>query len=128
MSGDATNVIGELFRSLTTGCVVAGLVVKSFGSIYMEVCCEGYLKDDAETNCMFDKIIVDVVQRLNFNVDVVQRIKNKFKLQFYWSYRSSSCCLCFRVFLLKDLEAVPAGYDIVPAGHVLVSADRYRIC
>nr|GEU39661.1 hypothetical protein [Tanacetum cinerariifolium] len=33
-----------------------------------------------------------------------------------------------RVFLLEDLEAVPAGYDIVPAGHVLVSADRYRIC
>nr|GEZ10636.1 hypothetical protein [Tanacetum cinerariifolium] len=32
------------------------------------------------------------------------------------------------VFLLEDLEAVPAGYDIVPAGHVLVSADRYRIC
>nr|GFB26257.1 hypothetical protein [Tanacetum cinerariifolium] len=26
------------------------------------------------------------------------------------------------------IEAVPAGYDIVPAGHVLVSADRYRIC
>nr|GEZ80104.1 hypothetical protein [Tanacetum cinerariifolium] len=29
---------------------------------------------------------------------------------------------------LPDLQAVPAGYDIVPAGHVLVSADRYRIC
>nr|GEW35337.1 hypothetical protein [Tanacetum cinerariifolium] len=26
------------------------------------------------------------------------------------------------------IEAAPAGYDIVPAGHVLVSADRYRIC
>nr|GFA06084.1 histone deacetylase 14 [Tanacetum cinerariifolium] len=26
------------------------------------------------------------------------------------------------------IEAVPAGYDIVPAGHVLVFADRYRIC
>nr|GEX72553.1 hypothetical protein [Tanacetum cinerariifolium] len=26
------------------------------------------------------------------------------------------------------IEAVPAGYDIVPAGHVLVSADRYIIC
>nr|GEZ19376.1 hypothetical protein [Tanacetum cinerariifolium] len=26
------------------------------------------------------------------------------------------------------IEAVPDGYDIVPAGHVLVSADRYRIC
>nr|GFA16007.1 hypothetical protein [Tanacetum cinerariifolium] len=26
------------------------------------------------------------------------------------------------------IEAVPAGYDIVPAGHVLVSTDRYRIC
>nr|GEW88635.1 ribonuclease H-like domain-containing protein [Tanacetum cinerariifolium] len=51
-----------------------------------------------------------------------------FKLRFCWSYRSSSCCLCFRVFLLEDLEVVFAGYDIVPAGHVLVSADRYRIC
>nr|GEZ25225.1 hypothetical protein [Tanacetum cinerariifolium] len=40
-----------------------------------------------------------------------------FKLRFCWSYRSSSCCLCYRVFLLEDLEAVPAGYDIVPAGH-----------
>ncbi|GJW99656.1 hypothetical protein Tco_0183570 [Tanacetum coccineum] len=29
-------------------------------------------------------------------------------------------------FLLEDLEAVPADY--VPAGHVLISADRYRIC
>ncbi|GJW98611.1 hypothetical protein Tco_0180419 [Tanacetum coccineum] len=29
-------------------------------------------------------------------------------------------------FLLEDLEAVPAG--LVPAGHVLISADRYRIC
>ncbi|GJS34864.1 hypothetical protein Tco_0533246 [Tanacetum coccineum] len=28
-------------------------------------------------------------------------------------------------FLLEDLEAVPADY--VPAGHVLISADRYRI-
>nr|GEV51322.1 hypothetical protein [Tanacetum cinerariifolium] len=26
------------------------------------------------------------------------------------------------------IEAVSAGYDIVPAGHVLVSDDRYRIC
>nr|GEV30856.1 retrovirus-related Pol polyprotein from transposon TNT 1-94 [Tanacetum cinerariifolium] len=51
-----------------------------------------------------------------------------FKLRFCWSFRSSSCCLCYRVFLLEDLEAVPAGCDIVPAGHVLVSADRYRIC
>ncbi|GJV11910.1 hypothetical protein Tco_1353451 [Tanacetum coccineum] len=30
------------------------------------------------------------------------------------------------VFMLEDLEAVPADY--VPAGHVLISADRYRIC
>ncbi|GJV19965.1 hypothetical protein Tco_1368985 [Tanacetum coccineum] len=29
-------------------------------------------------------------------------------------------------FMLEDLEAVPADY--VPAGHVLISADRYRIC
>ncbi|GJS95248.1 putative ribonuclease H-like domain-containing protein [Tanacetum coccineum] len=29
-------------------------------------------------------------------------------------------------FLLEDLEAVSADY--VPAGHVLISADRYRIC
>ncbi|GKF83427.1 hypothetical protein Tco_0245083 [Tanacetum coccineum] len=29
-------------------------------------------------------------------------------------------------FLLEDLEAVPADY--VPAGHILISADRYRIC
>ncbi|GJV75815.1 hypothetical protein Tco_1507399, partial [Tanacetum coccineum] len=29
-------------------------------------------------------------------------------------------------FLLEDLEVVPADY--VPAGHVLISADRYRIC
>ncbi|GKB53072.1 hypothetical protein Tco_0903825 [Tanacetum coccineum] len=28
--------------------------------------------------------------------------------------------------LLEDLEAVPAGH--VPAGHVLISADRYIIC
>ncbi|GJX51101.1 reverse transcriptase domain-containing protein [Tanacetum coccineum] len=30
------------------------------------------------------------------------------------------------VFMLEDLEAVPSDY--VPAGHVLISADRYRIC
>ncbi|GKG18702.1 hypothetical protein Tco_0373000, partial [Tanacetum coccineum] len=29
-------------------------------------------------------------------------------------------------FMLEDLEAVPADY--VPDGHVLISADRYRIC
>ncbi|GKF91235.1 hypothetical protein Tco_0274936, partial [Tanacetum coccineum] len=29
-------------------------------------------------------------------------------------------------FMLEDLEAVPADY--VPAGHVLIPADRYRIC
>ncbi|GKG31738.1 hypothetical protein Tco_0426688, partial [Tanacetum coccineum] len=29
-------------------------------------------------------------------------------------------------FLLEDLEAVRADY--VPAGHVLISADRNRIC
>ncbi|GKG01389.1 hypothetical protein Tco_0306094 [Tanacetum coccineum] len=29
-------------------------------------------------------------------------------------------------FMLEDLEAVPADY--VPAGHVLISADKYIIC
>ncbi|GKF98269.1 hypothetical protein Tco_0297052, partial [Tanacetum coccineum] len=29
-------------------------------------------------------------------------------------------------FMLEELEAVPADY--FPAGHVLISADRYRIC
>nr|GEV88458.1 xylulose kinase-1 [Tanacetum cinerariifolium] len=34
--------------------------------------------------------------------------KAEFKLRFCWSYRSSSCCLCYRVFLLEDLKAVLA--------------------
>ncbi|GJU17611.1 hypothetical protein Tco_1145577, partial [Tanacetum coccineum] len=34
--------------------------------------------------------------------------------------------LCSFLLIMFDLEAVPADY--VPAGHVLISADRYRIC
>ncbi|GJV38869.1 hypothetical protein Tco_1417309 [Tanacetum coccineum] len=54
---------------------------------------------------------------------------------------SAACCFCCSSILLlredlsrnlelteskPNLEAVPADY--VPAGHVLISADRYRIC
>ncbi|GJZ79832.1 hypothetical protein Tco_0644669, partial [Tanacetum coccineum] len=37
---------------------------------------------------------------------------------------SAACTIAAGSF--EDLEVVPADY--VPAGHVLISADRYRIC
>ncbi|GJU76552.1 hypothetical protein Tco_1273622 [Tanacetum coccineum] len=53
--------------------------------------------------------------------------KEKWSINFENEMNSSSVSAGYIIeFMLEDLEAVPADY--VPAGHVLISADRYRIC
>ncbi|GJT56035.1 hypothetical protein Tco_0991089 [Tanacetum coccineum] len=75
------------------------------------------------------QIIPGLLRARNRHEASIQELTNEVaKLKKYLKISCSSSVSAGYIieFMLEDLEAVPADY--VPAGHVLISADRYRIC